>query len=181
MKALLIIDMQKTSFTPKTPRYDTEGVVRRINLLSDHFRKNNDPVIYIQHDGSRDGFCKPNTEEWEMLDSLNIDDSDIIVSKTANDSFYKSELNNILKAKGIEELVVTGCATDFCVDSTIKSAFTKDYKITVISNGHTTGERPHLKAEKVIEHYNWMWDEMIPINGKINVVSCNNYMKQSFS
>jgi len=175
MKALLIIDMQKISFTSETPRYDSEGVVHRINALSNEFRKNREPVIFIQHDGTKDGFCKPNTEEWEILDALELDDEDMIVSKVANDSFYKSELDSILKIKGIEELVITGCATDFCVDATIKSALTNNYKITVVKDAHTTGDRPHLKAEKVIEHYNWMWDEMIPINGKINVNSFKNY------
>ncbi len=122
MKALLIIDMQKISFTPETPRFDAEEVVKRINSLSDQFRKKEYPVVFIQHDGSKDGFCKPNTEEWEILDSLNIDENDIIVNKTANDSFYRSKLNNILKDKDVEELVITGCATDFCVDATLKSA-----------------------------------------------------------
>ena len=37
--ALLIIDMQKGSFTEKTPRYDTAGVVDRINQLSQIFKK----------------------------------------------------------------------------------------------------------------------------------------------
>src|SRR5690606_35544843 len=69
----------------------------------------------------------------------------------------------------ITELFITGCATDFCIESTIQSALTKDYNITVVENGHTTGERPHLKAEKVIEHYNWVWRNMIPTKGKIEV------------
>lgn len=177
MKALLIIDMQKISFTPETPRFDAEGVVKRINSLSGQFRKKEYPVIFIQHNGSKGGFCKPKTEEWEILDSLNINDNDMIVSKTANDSFYKSELNNILKDKDVEELVVTGCATDFCVDATLKSAVINEYKVIIIADCHTTGDRPHLKAEKVIEHYNWMWDEMIPVNGKIKVIGFKDFIK----
>lgn len=47
--------MQKGSFTPNTPRFDTEGVVNRMNELSDLFRKSELPVIYIQHDGSGTG------------------------------------------------------------------------------------------------------------------------------
>jgi len=168
--------MQKISFTTETPRFDTEGVVKRINTLSNQFRKNDDLVIFIQHDGSKDGFCKPNTEEWEILSSLDILGNDIIVSKTANDSFYNSDLNKILQNNKIGKLVITGCATDFCVDATVKSALTNNYKVTVIADGHTTADRPHLKAEKLIEHYNWMWDEMIPVNGKINVVGLNTYM-----
>jgi len=176
MKALLIIDMQQLSFTPETPRFNTIGVVERINRLSEKFRKNNEPVIFIQHDGSKDGFCIPNTKEWCILDSLEIEATDIVVSKTANDSFYKSELHHILQEKGIQELIITGCATDFCVDSTVKSGVVKDYKVSVISDSHTTTDRPHLAAEKIIEHYNWMWDEMIPVNGKINVISFTDFI-----
>ncbi|MBL4625059.1 MAG: isochorismatase family protein [Flavobacteriales bacterium] len=69
----------------------------------------------------------------------------------------------------ITELVITGCATDYCVESTVQSGLAKDYNITVVSDGHTTGERPHLTAEKVIEHYNWVWQNMIPTKGKIEV------------
>ncbi|MDP4679751.1 MAG: hypothetical protein NWS46_05220 [Cyclobacteriaceae bacterium] len=40
-KVLLVIDMQKGSFIPKTARYDTEGVVSRINSLANQFRTQN--------------------------------------------------------------------------------------------------------------------------------------------
>lgn len=36
-------------------------------------------------------------------------------------------------------------------------------------DGHTTEERPHLKAVQVIEHYNWVWKNMIPTKGTVNV------------
>ncbi|HAN17924.1 MAG: isochorismatase [Bacteroidetes bacterium GWC2_33_15] len=176
MKGLLIVDMQKISFTPETPRFDAEGVVKRINSLSDYFRKNGDKVIFIQHDGSKGNFCIPGSVEWEIIESLNVDNTDIIVGKTANDSFYNSNLNEILKGFGIEEIVITGCATDFCVDATVKSALTNNYKVTVIANGHTTANRPHLNADKIIEHYNWIWKEMIPVNGNIAVVDLENYL-----
>jgi nicotinamidase-related amidase len=150
MKALLIIDMQKTSFTPATPRFDSDRVIQKINKLSQKFRLNGDKVIFIQHDGSREGFCIPGTDEWEILSSLDIEPADLIISKTANDSFYRTRLKDELIRLNINELVITGCATDFCVDSTIKSALVKDFNLTVISDGHTTADRPSLKAEQVI-------------------------------
>jgi nicotinamidase-related amidase len=168
-KALLIIDMQKGSFTPDTPRFDTDGVVKRINELAQLFRKAGLPVIYIQHDGTGTGEFEKNTLEWEILDSLIVDPSDILIDKYANDVFYNSELQSKLTRLNVTELLITGCATDFCVESTVQSALAKDYNITVVSDGHTTGDRPHLKAEKVIEHYNWVWQNMIPTKGKIEV------------
>lgn len=168
-KAFLIIDMQKGSFTLQTPRFDTEGVVKRINELADLFRKAELPVIYIQHDGTGTGEFEKNTSEWELLDALNVEPTDILIDKYANDVFYNSELQSKLKELNAAELLIAGCATDFCVESTIQSALTKDYNLTVVSDGHTTGERPHLKAEKVIEHYNWVWQNMIPTKGEITV------------
>ncbi|MBL4625058.1 MAG: isochorismatase family protein [Flavobacteriales bacterium] len=78
-RAFLIIDMQKGSFTSKTPRFDTEGVVKRMNELSDLFRKSELPVIYIQHDGAGTGEFEKNTSEWELLDSLNVESTDILI------------------------------------------------------------------------------------------------------
>jgi nicotinamidase-related amidase len=175
MKALLIIDMQKTSFTTATPRFDADGVIQRINKLSQKFRLNGDKVIFIQHDGTREGFCIPGTEEWEILSSLHRESEDLIISKTANDSFYRTRLKDELLRLNINELIVTGCATDFCVDSTIKSALVNDFNLTVIKNGHTTADRPNLKAGQVIDHYNWMWSEMTPTRGKIIVVEFDKY------
>lgn len=168
-KALLIIDMQKGSFTSKTPRFDTKGVVMRINELSAIFRKHGLSVIYIQHDGTGTQEFEKHTSEWELLDALNVEPTDILIDKYANDVFYNSKLQSILTELMATELFMTGCATDFCVESTIQSALAKDYNITVVSDGHTTGERPHLSAEKVIEHYNWVWKNMIPTKGKIIV------------
>ncbi len=79
--ALLIIDMQKGSFTPKTPRFDADGVIERINELSRIFRKAKLPVIYIQHDGTGTGEFEKHTSEWELLNSLHVVATDIFIDK----------------------------------------------------------------------------------------------------
>lgn len=175
-KALLIIDMQKGSFTPETPRYDTEGVVNRINTLAETFRALQHPVIYIQHDGTRDNEYVPLTEQWALLDNLNPQTSDIFINKYANDVFYNSDLKTTLDALGVRELYITGCATDFCVEATIQSAIAKDYDVTVVKDGHTTGERPNLSAKQVIDHYNWVWENMISTEGRVKVKDFNSIM-----
>ncbi len=177
-KALLIIDMQKGSFTSKTPRFDTEGVVNRINKLGSIFRELQLPVIVVQHDGTKSREFVKNTEEWELLDELEVEQEDVFIDKYANDIFYKTELKSRLSELAIDHLYITGCATDFCVESTIQSALTKDYNITVVANGHTTGERPHLNAEKVIEHYNWVWQNMIPTKGNIEVKTFDHILEE---
>lgn len=170
MKVLLIIDMQIGSFKPYTLRYDTLGVIERINKLSQCFRVNNYKVIFVQHDGTKENIFLPNTSDWELLPELVSSPTDDIVSKSANDAFYNTNLHYLLAKSNITELFVTGCATDFCIDATVKSAVSRDYEVTVVEDAHTTADRPHLTAPKVIEHYNWMWSEMTPTNSKIQVI-----------
>lgn len=178
--ALLVIDMQKGSFTSATPRYDTEGVVERINELADLFRQSGLPVFYIQHDGTGTGAFEKGNADWENLDELVVAPTDILIDKYANDVFYKSSLQSRLNELNIDRLFITGCATDFCVEATVQSAIAKDYHITVVKDAHTTADRPHLKATQVIEHYNWVWQNMIPTQGSIQVKSLEEIKQNLF-
>lgn len=163
--------MQVGSFRPYSLRHDTMGTIERINVLSAWCRKNDHMVIFIQHDGSKEDIFLPGTADWEILPELDRHPSDITVSKTANDSFYNTRLQELLDNNNITELLITGCATDFCVDTTIKSAHSKDYAITVVEEAHTTAARPHIDAPTVIKHYNWLWADMSATKHKIKVVS----------
>lgn len=169
-KALLVIDMQKGSFTEETPRYDADGVVIRINSLAKKFRSLGNHVIFIQHDGSKQNDFVPSSTDWELLSSLNVLPDDVIIQKTANDSFYKSNLSETLLELGANELFITGCATDFCVSATVQSAIVKDYEVTVVKNAHTTADRPHFSAKQVISYYNWIWQNMTPTKRKIELI-----------
>lgn len=174
MKALLIIDMQRGSFKPYSIRFNTIQTIGQINLLSAKFRELGYPVIYIQHDGTKENCFLPNTTDFEILPELVQTSSDIIVLKEANDAFYKTELQFILDKKNISELYICGCATDFCVDATVKSALSKDYKIYIASDAHTTANRPHVDASTIIQHYNWLWSDLTPTKYKISVCPTQN-------
>lgn len=117
MDVLMIVDMQEASFSGAV-RYDAEGVVERINRLSEYVRKNEGRVIFIQHDGSVEDGHAPLSAGWKILADLVKENSDIIVRKTICDAFYETDLKEILDALGPERLIITGCATDFCVDTT---------------------------------------------------------------
>lgn len=171
MKALLIIDMQRGSFKPYSIRYNAMQAIEQINLLSAKFRERGYPVIYIQHNGTKENCFLPNTTDFKILPELVQASSDIIILKEANDAFYNTELQLVLNKKNVDELYICGCATDFCVDATVKSALSKDYKIYIASDAHTTANRPHVDASTIIQHYNWLWSDLIPTKHKISVCS----------
>ena len=177
MKALLIIDMQAGSFKAETPRYDADGIVERINSLADSFRHNGDKVIFIQHDGTKENSYIPGTSDWNILPTLIQRLDDIILKKTANDSFYNTELETVLKKNDITDLFITGCATDFCVNATVHSALIKDYNVFIVKDCHTTANRLYLSADKVIQYHNWLWENLTPTNGKIELVLSKDLIK----
>ena len=171
MKALLIIDMQVGSFKPETPRFDAEEVVQRINALSTYFRRNGDKVIFMQHDGTKENAFLPGSPDWHIVPALIHQREDIVIGKTSNDAFYRTDLDHVLKKCGIRQLFITGCATDFCVDATVHAALSRDYHVVVVKDCHTTADRPHLNAEKVIQHHQWLWENMYSTRGKIELSS----------
>ncbi len=178
MFGLLIIDMQNGMFTKKTPRYDSINVINHINAIAEKIRKKSGKVIFIQHDGNTDDGYIPNTKEWELIPDITKTHSDVIIHKTACDSFYHTDLEQYLRENSIERLIITGCATDYCVDTTIKAATSKDYYVIVPSDGHTTADRPSISAKQVIDHYNWIWRNLILPNKNIRIVSTNELLQE---
>ena len=172
MRALLVIDMQRGSFTDATPRYDTAGVTGRINQLAAYFRASGNMVVFIQHDGTAQGDFLPRSEPWMLLPGLISAETDRYIAKTANDCFYRSALGALLEAGGIKEVVITGCATDFCVDTTVKSALHADFTVKVAADAHTTADREGISAAQVIGYYNWIWSKMLPVfSGGLQVMT----------
>jgi nicotinamidase-related amidase len=167
--ALLIIDMQKGSFPTDIPCHDFPGVLMRINSLGKTFRDAGLPVIVIQHNGAEQGEYIPGTEDWQLVEELSVYPGDMQLEKRANDCFYGTNLQQILSDLGVAEVVITGSATDFCIDSTVQSALIKNLNVTVAKDAHTMTDRPNGKAEQFVDHYNWVWSNLTPTRGKISI------------
>ena len=167
--ALIVIDMQLGSFTPRSVRHDALGVVSRINLLAERVRAAQGLVVFVQHDGPPGDPHHPEAPGWQLLPELEPRQDDRFVRKTACDAFLDSGLDEVLQSAAIRRLVVTGCATDYCVDTTVRSALARGYETVVPDDGHTTAERPHLSAAKIIEHHNAVWSDFISPAGPAQV------------
>lgn len=75
-------------------------------------------------------------DHWgtEILEKLKPRDGDIIIYKTRFSGFYKTELDILLKQNGIRNLIVTGCTTSICVESTVRDAMFRDYSSIVLED-----------------------------------------------
>lgn len=148
---VMVIDMQKGVFAH--PRFDRHGRTERINQLIAAAKQ----TIFIQH---CEGEMQSGSDAWQLLPELQQPASALYLTKTACDSFWHTELEAQLIAKDIQAFVVCGCATDYCVDSTVKTAATKGFRVTVASDAHTTADRTFATAEQLIGQHNEVWAEL---------------------
>jgi nicotinamidase-related amidase len=174
---LVVVDMQ-VGLLDGLPKHDLKGVVQRINALAAMVRRHGSQVVWIRHCGKAgDGFER-GSPGWALLPDLDRQPEDAIVEKTLNDSFAGTALHDTLQRRAPDRVLVAGWATDSCVDSTVRSAISRDYDVVVASDAHTLSDRPHLDAPTVIRHHNWVWSDLLT-NRSIRVVTTAELMDSS--
>lgn len=148
MKLLIVVDMQNGVFA--TPRHDREDKATLINQLIVAAER----TIFIQH---IEGEMAEGSELWQILPELEQPDGAIYVNKTACDAFWNTKLADLLSQLGTNNFVICGCATDYCLDTTIKVGASQGYAITVASDAHTTSNRTYAAAPQLIGQHNEVW------------------------
>ena len=59
---------------------------------------------------------------------------ELVIYKHRFSGFFETDLDSTLKSKGINQLIVTGCTTSICVESTIKDAMFRDYSCVLLED-----------------------------------------------
>ncbi|MGH7914741.1 MAG: cysteine hydrolase family protein [Candidatus Binataceae bacterium] len=152
-KALVIIDVQKGMWAfPDNPPYDDEGVLQRIAVLIGKARAAGAPVMYVQHHGIDEPNhpFKPGLPGYPFHDAIAPAPGDDVTVKTKSSAFHGTEFDARLKARGIDHLVVTGMQSEYCVDSAVRGAYERGYKVTLVGDAHSTGDTRVAKAKDII-------------------------------
>jgi nicotinamidase-related amidase len=152
--ALLIIDVQRVLTEGRWACHDSPGVIERINALSRKARAAAAPVVVIQHETAAGGDMDHGSDAWKLAPALETREGDLFVRKTATDSFHKTGLDELLKARGVDNLVICGMQSDFCVDTTTRRAMALGYPVQLVADGHSTVDNRVLKAPQIIAHHN---------------------------
>ncbi|MCP3944105.1 MAG: cysteine hydrolase [Desulfobacteraceae bacterium] len=151
--AVLIIDLQVGLFEESENPFDFENVIERINKITFHARENKWPVIFIQHEQEK-GLLQHGSEGWALIPELQTESSDFYIRKTTPNSFVKTNLSELLNQHNIDNLIICGYATEFCVDSTIRGGAALGYSIQIASDAHTTRDKKHASAKFIRKHHN---------------------------
>lgn len=151
--AVLVIDVQQALCTGEHAAFEADLVVERINGVTRKARAAGAPVVVIQHE-SQDGPLAHGSAGWTLARGLESLPTDVLLRKTATDSFHRTELHDLLQARGVTHLVICGMQSDFCVDTTTRRALALGYPVTLVSDAHTTTDNAVLTAAQITAHHN---------------------------
>jgi ureidoacrylate peracid hydrolase len=86
--------------------------------------------------------CAGGSWGWEFF---NVDPhpDDMVIEKHSFSAFFGTELDRLLRFRGIKTLVMTGVATNTCVESTLRDGFFLGYYIVLVEDGCTSAAK-HL-------------------------------------
>ncbi|MEK7783501.1 MAG: isochorismatase family cysteine hydrolase [Candidatus Binatota bacterium] len=154
---LLVVYVQNDFVSPKgsaAQRGDdvnaAQAMVPRLTRLIEEARRVGLTIVYIRttHSEWTDtpswiyrksqektlSTCREGTWGAEFYDGISPLPDERVVIKHRYSAFINTDLNTVLKAKGIESVLVTGVATNVCVETTTRDAYMFDYYVTMVED-----------------------------------------------
>jgi ureidoacrylate peracid hydrolase len=87
--------------------------------------------------------------DYELVEKLKPHPGDITLHKTRYSAFFNSQLDSVLRARGIRTIVFVGIATNVCVESTLRDGFHLEYFGVMLEDAtHHLGP-PQMQAASV--------------------------------
>jgi len=142
--ALLVIDIQNYFHRIVQP------VLQNILRVIHSCRQRDVPIIFTQHghtDPASDGgilgewwgeLIIDGTESWKFLPEIRIEPRDIVLPKKRYSAFFETDLEKMLRSRGIQDLIISGVMTNLCCETTARDAFMKDYRVFFLIDGTAT-------------------------------------------
>jgi ureidoacrylate peracid hydrolase len=178
--ALLVIDMQNAFVAPGAPIEvpAARAIVAPINRLAKELRKRGVPVIWVLHENRGDGrdwagffdaFVAPGrraeaaaalsagAELQKLYAELESAPGDLRVRKNRYSALIgkSSSLEQELRQRRIDTLLIAGTKTNVCVECTARDAMMLDYKVVLLSDctAALSDEEQRATLENVIQQF----------------------------
>lgn len=138
--ALLVLDLQNYFLDPASHAFTPSGpaIIPNINVLISMSRKFNMEIIFTQHVNDADNakmmgiwwrdMIMDDSREIEIARTVRLYDGKTIV-KHQYDAFYGTELEEYLRLKNIEQVIICGVLTNLCCETTARSAFVRGFEV----------------------------------------------------
>ncbi|MFN7418628.1 MAG: isochorismatase family protein [Alphaproteobacteria bacterium] len=149
--ALLIIDAQIAMLQGA---YLADDVATAISEALRRARDVEAPVIFLRHSHASFAPMMKGAPTWEIDPRVAPQSGEVVLDKRASDGFWETDLEEALRNLDVRRVVVAGLQTEFCVDATCRAALSRGFDVTLVADGHTTGDAV-MDAATTIRHHNY--------------------------
>ena len=169
-QALLIIDAQVNMFDEDFCVYNAKEITENIRFLIQAARKTKTPVIFIRNNGEKGDPDIPGTPGWKIHPSFVPIKGETIIDKQGPDAFAGTNLQEELKSKDIEKLIIAGMQTEVCIETSVHRSKALGYQVIVAEDAHTTFDFDDQKATDTIQKANEAFKKIVTLQ-KAKVIS----------
>jgi nicotinamidase-related amidase len=162
--ALIVWDMQ---YGIAQRAFNLEDVIAKTRTLLDAFHAAGAPVIYSRHTGlpyeylsaaslasyrrrgidPKAGFMREGSKEWQIVEELRPAEGDLVLGKHTASFFFGTMLDQLLRNRGLQTLVLTGVSTEAGIEGTARNASYLGYVPVVVEDAVGSSDREaHEKA-----------------------------------
>ena len=153
MKAILSIDLQKQYFEPGSPLEipDGKAVLAQVTRLLAKAREKGQLIIHIRHisKNPEDSKFRAGSPQVEFMEEVKPLKGEPVITKTRPGAFYLTELDDILKRKSIDEVVICGLMSFMCCDTTAREAHARGYQVYFLKDATAALKIGDIPAETV--------------------------------
>lgn len=147
--ALLVIDMQRHFCDPASGFFvpGSDMLARKLKPLVDAFCQQGLPVFFTRHIDSDEPdnlmlrwWSEQIKEEDPMSEVVDVLDArrGTTVTKHQYDGFLDTDLESLLRAKNVRQVVICGVLTNLCCETTARSAFMRGFEVYFLEDGTAT-------------------------------------------
>ena len=86
----------------------------------------------------------------QIIPELPVEDGDTIVKKYRSSGFWGTNLDMLLRSNAVETVIVTGCTTEGCVESTARDAMFNDYYVVIPEDCVASDDRAQHDASMLL-------------------------------
>ncbi|SLM36799.1 Isochorismatase-like [Lasallia pustulata] len=172
--ALLIIDMQNFFLSM------TDTCLANILNLISHFQTRSLPRIFTQHGHTAaeleppfsnqlvrkwgpSGSIAAGSSDWELLPEMKKaaaqQGAATLVGKNTYDAFINTDLEQMLRERGVQRVVVCGVMTDCCCDTTARAAFNRGFETWMV--GDACGTASKQQHESGLKGFGYGFGEVV--------------------
>lgn len=130
--AFIIIDVQN-GYIESPHNQETYNYAKLyINHVSSLFRTHKMPVIHVRHMAED---ADPNLEALQISKEINQEDEDYHIIKHVGNSFYNTDLEDILRNEEVDFVLLSGLSAIRCVLATYNGANERKFKVAMLKHG----------------------------------------------